>query len=113
MKQSTPTTSNEFDEIKSSSPIESCQPIARFNPQPISIQDLHNLNFILRAGYLADSNRYLDAILIHLTDARTSSYFNLKFLPGLLHALVEQYTGTYVYLILSFRTIFLVCSLSL
>ncbi len=54
---------------------------------------LQHVTYILRAGYLADSNKYLDTLLIWLSDQRTASYFNLKYLPGLFNAIIEQYIG--------------------
>ncbi len=61
----------------------------------ISIRDLQYLPYILRAGYLADSNRSLDTLLLWLSDQRTASYFNLKYLPGLFNSIIEQYMGKY------------------
>jgi len=65
----------------------------RLTPQQIPVNDLQNFAYILRAGYLADSNKYLDTLLIWLSDQRTASYFNLKYLPGLFNAIIEQYIG--------------------
>jgi len=62
-------------------------------PQQMSVNDLQNFAYILRAGYLADSNKYLDTLLVWLSDQRTASYFNLKYLPGLFNAIMEQYIG--------------------
>jgi hypothetical protein len=69
------------------------QDVFRLIPQQMSVNDLQQFAFILRAGYLADSNRYLDTILVWLSDQRTASYFNLKYLPGLFNAIIEQYIG--------------------
>ncbi len=67
----------------------------RLTPQQLPVNDLQNFAYILRAGYLADSNKYLDTLLVWLSDQRTASYFNLKYLPGLFNAIMEQYIGKY------------------
>jgi hypothetical protein len=64
--------------------------------QQISIHDLQYFPYILRAGYLSDSNKYLDILLVWLSDQRTAPYFNLKYLPGLFNSIIEQYIGTYL-----------------
>jgi hypothetical protein len=56
-------------------------------------QDLQHFAYLLRAGWLADSNKYLDTLLVWLSDQRTACYFNLKSLPGLFNAITEQYIG--------------------
>ncbi|UJR10159.1 hypothetical protein I4U23_014375 [Adineta vaga] len=62
-------------------------------PQQMPINDFQYFAYILRAGWLADSNKYLDTLLVWLSDSRTASYFNLKSLPGLFNAITEQYVA--------------------
>ena len=62
-------------------------------PQQTSINDIEHFAYVLRAGCIADSNKCLDSLLVWLSDQRTASYFNLKCLPGLFNAIMEQYTG--------------------
>jgi hypothetical protein len=50
----------------------------RLTSQQMSVNDLQHFADILRAGYLADSNNYLDTLLIWLSDRCTASYFNLN-----------------------------------
>lgn len=61
------------------------------------MHDLHHFPFVLRAGYLADTNRSLDALLFCLTDPRPTSSINLKYLPGFFHAIIEQYIGKEIF----------------
>ena len=68
-------------------------------PQQIPIHDLPYFAYLLRAGWLADSNKYLDTLLVWLSDQRTACYFNLKTLPGLFNAIMEQYIGKFIFII--------------
>jgi hypothetical protein len=72
----------------------------RLTPQQMPINDFQHFAFILRAGCLADSNKYLDTLLVWLSDPRTASVFNLKCLPGLFNTIVEQYTGKFLFLLI-------------
>ncbi|CAF1248808.1 unnamed protein product [Rotaria magnacalcarata] len=65
----------------------------RLTPQQMPIDDFQRFPYILRAGCLAESNKYLDTLLVWLSDQHTASYFNLKSLPGLFNAIMEQYTA--------------------
>ncbi|CAF0731628.1 unnamed protein product [Didymodactylos carnosus] len=55
------------------------------------INDIQRFSYTLRAGQSADSNHLLDTLNLWLSDEHTAMYFNLKTLPGLFNALIEQY----------------------
>ncbi|CAF1191784.1 unnamed protein product [Adineta steineri] len=76
---------------KYSSYYQNISPLFRLTPQQMPINDFQHIPFLLRAGYLADSNKYLDTLLVWLSDPYTASYFNLKSLPGLFNSIMEQY----------------------
>jgi hypothetical protein len=75
-----------------------CSSSFRLTPQQMSIHDLQRFSYVLRAGRLGDSNKYLDTLLVWLSDKRTASAFNLKTLPGLFNVIMEQYLGKVVFL---------------
>ncbi|CAF1478096.1 unnamed protein product [Adineta steineri] len=76
---------------KYSSYYQNISPLFRLTPQQMPINDFQHIPFLLRAGYLADSNKYLDTLLVWLSDPYTASYFNLKSLSGLFNSIMEQY----------------------
>ena len=65
----------------------------RLKPEQMPIYDLSQFVYLIRGGRLGDSNKYLDTLLVWLSDPRTASYFHLKSLPGLFNAILEQYLG--------------------
>ncbi|CAF1073191.1 unnamed protein product [Rotaria sordida] len=79
------------DLTKYSSHYENFSSLYRLTPQQMPINNFQYFPYILRAGCLADSNKYLDTLLVWLSDQHTASYFNLKSLPGLFNAIMEQY----------------------
>ncbi|CAF2387690.1 unnamed protein product [Rotaria sp. Silwood2] len=79
------------DFTKYSSRYQNFSSLYRLTPQQMPINNFQHFAYILRAGCLADSNKYLDTLLVWLSDQHTASYFNLKSLPGLFNAIMEQY----------------------
>ena len=68
----------------------------RIKPEQMPISDLSQLVYLIRGCGLGESNKYLDTLLVWLSDPRTASHFHLKQLPGLLNAILEQYLGSFL-----------------
>ncbi|CAF4841597.1 unnamed protein product [Rotaria sp. Silwood1] len=91
IKKSLTSTIDIHDFTKYSSRHENFSLSYRLTPQQMPINNIQHFAYILRADCLADSNKYLDTLLVWLSDQHTASYFNLKTLPGLFNAIMEQY----------------------
>jgi hypothetical protein len=61
--------------------------------QCMSLHELTQLVYFIRADRLADGDRHLTSLLVYLSDHRTASTIQLKTLPGLFNAILEQYIG--------------------
>lgn len=68
----------------------------RIKPEHMPISDLSQLAYLIRGCGPGESNKYLDTLLVWISDPRTASFFHLKQLPGLFNAILEQYLGSSV-----------------